>query len=240
MKTNNIYRGRNSEGKVKITIDGKCVLGTGVMYRGDPAKSADGNSYTKWTKIRNQKNCEVNSDTPTIYCVGVKSKKRYRFKGKVQNEQEIIGPAKKISRTEKFVKGQVDQKNENQNGSSCGEKNERASNMVSETETKKESKRSQPNPCKQPIENFDNEIARLISLHARGLNPQIKMHLVCLLADESRANLYRKIKCGTFPPPLKRGRSAFWKYSEVDAYLNGEWKSAEIDANPPNRKAGKK
>lgn len=34
-----------------------------------------------------------------------------------------------------------------------------------------------------------------------------------------QATIYNKIKDGSFPPPIKIGRSSFWKFAEVEQFL---------------------
>lgn len=36
----------------------------------------------------------------------------------------------------------------------------------------------------------------------------------------SRATIYRMVQAGTFPQPIKQGRTSAWPYSEVRGYLD--------------------
>jgi predicted DNA-binding transcriptional regulator AlpA len=49
------------------------------------------------------------------------------------------------------------------------------------------------------------------------------------MLQRSRASIYRDIKRGTFPKPLKLGSSSRWRRSEIAAYIEGlaENRSAE-------------
>lgn len=44
------------------------------------------------------------------------------------------------------------------------------------------------------------------------------------------STIYAKIKAGTFPKPVKQGRSSAWLESEIDAYIEGL--KAERDREP--------
>ncbi|PHM63974.1 AlpA family phage regulatory protein [Xenorhabdus stockiae] len=43
---------------------------------------------------------------------------------------------------------------------------------------------------------------------------------VCEVMSISKATLYRKIKQGKIPKPLKDGRSSRWKESDITDYIN--------------------
>jgi predicted DNA-binding transcriptional regulator AlpA len=44
---------------------------------------------------------------------------------------------------------------------------------------------------------------------------------VLRLLSLKRYMLYRKIRAGEVPPPIKPDERAYWKRSEIDAYLEG-------------------
>lgn len=65
-------------------------------------------------------------------------------------------------------------------------------------------------------------INRVAAQRAAGLDPDVRMDFMAQYLNESRANIYRKIKLSQFPVPVKRGRGAFWPMSSVEAYKAGK------------------
>jgi predicted DNA-binding transcriptional regulator AlpA len=49
-------------------------------------------------------------------------------------------------------------------------------------------------------------------------NSLIRMNEVRKIVPLSTATIYRRIKTGNFPPPLKDGRCSLWEESKVIAY----------------------
>lgn len=71
------------------------------------------------------------------------------------------------------------------------------------------------------------------------------MKLIRLPAVEARVGLkhsaiYRLIKAGKFPAPLKQGSSSFWMDTEIEAYLAqtaahrpaGTWRADALETTP--------
>ncbi|QDZ30671.1 AlpA family phage regulatory protein [Noviherbaspirillum sp. UKPF54] len=56
------------------------------------------------------------------------------------------------------------------------------------------------------------------------MDSDLKIDEVMFCVNESRPTIYRKMKSGHFPQRIKRGRSSFWKASQVLAYRDGRWK----------------
>lgn len=59
-------------------------------------------------------------------------------------------------------------------------------------------------------------------------NPERLLYLreVAYLTAKQPSTVYAHIKKGSFPPPLKYGRSSRWKLSEIQAYINGTYTPA--------------
>lgn len=47
----------------------------------------------------------------------------------------------------------------------------------------------------------------------------IRLPEVTAMVALSRATIYRMVQAGTFPQPIKQGRTSAWPHSEVRAYL---------------------
>jgi len=86
------------------------------------------------------------------------------------------------------------------------------------------------------LEKFKRELDFATAQREAGLDPMVRIEFAALYVGESKANLNRKSGV-TFPPPLKRGRGAFYLLSDLDAYKNGTYQS-NIDppATIPSRK----
>jgi len=78
--------------------------------------------------------------------------------------------------------------------------------------------------CKEGRALID-ELELIAAARGAGFNPTLRLNQVCALLQESRSNIYRKIACGAFPPPVKRGRGSFWPLSQVEKYAAGDWPS---------------
>lgn len=72
----------------------------------------------------------------------------------------------------------------------------------------------------QPIDNYPANAMRTViqpDSNGRFLLPlQEVAKRLCM----SRSELYRKIKAGLFPEPIKQGRLSFYALSDVEAYLS--------------------
>lgn len=74
--------------------------------------------------------------------------------------------------------------------------------------------------------NYAVELERIGLARAAGLDPDVRMEFIALFLNESRANIYRKLKLGQFPEPVKRGRGSFWPMSTIEAYKAGKTSEA--------------
>lgn len=77
-------------------------------------------------------------------------------------------------------------------------------------------------PLRARYANYAVELERIGLARAAGLDPDVRMEFISLFLNESRANIYRKLKLGQFPKPVKRGRGSFWPMSTIEAYKAGK------------------
>ena len=77
-------------------------------------------------------------------------------------------------------------------------------------------------PLRARSANYAVELERIGLARAAGLDPDVRMEFISLFLNESRANIYRKLKLGQFPKPVKRGRGSFWPMSTIEAYKAGK------------------
>lgn len=77
-------------------------------------------------------------------------------------------------------------------------------------------------PLRARSANYAVELERVGLARAAGLDPDVRMEFISLFLNESRANIYRKLKLGQFPEPVKRGRGSFWPMSTIEAYKAGK------------------
>lgn len=89
------------------------------------------------------------------------------------------------------------------------------------------------------IQELQAEFERIGVSRRAGLDPDLKIRHVCALVQESHASVYRKIKLGKFPAPIKREISSFWPLSQIELYKSGEWTAVSLappaarDETPP-------
>ena len=81
-------------------------------------------------------------------------------------------------------------------------------------------------PLRARSANYAVELERIGLARAAGLDPDVRMEFMPLFLNESRANIYRKLKLGQFPEPVKRGRGSFWPMSTIEAYKAGKTSEA--------------
>jgi predicted DNA-binding transcriptional regulator AlpA len=77
------------------------------------------------------------------------------------------------------------------------------------------------------MEKRQAELAAIGAAFRAGLDPDVKLNDVEVLVHWKKSSIYQKIKLGLFPAPHKRGNSSFWRMSEIDAYLAGDWQLLE-------------
>ncbi len=56
--------------------------------------------------------------------------------------------------------------------------------------------------------------------HEKILDPLMRQQAVSLKTTLSRTEIYRRVKCGEFPQPIRIGRTIAWKTSEIDAWID--------------------
>lgn len=66
------------------------------------------------------------------------------------------------------------------------------------------------------------ELETILAAARLGDDPQIRIGFMVEFLGASPATIYRKLKVGKFPAPVKRGTLSFWKFSEVKNYRDGK------------------
>ncbi|MDB5855090.1 MAG: hypothetical protein JWR22_3131 [Herminiimonas sp.] len=74
----------------------------------------------------------------------------------------------------------------------------------------------------------DSELTACLAARNAGFDPELKIYHFSTLAQESVQTLYRKMANGLCPRPMKRGRSSFWKLSEIETYMSGGWALSSV------------
>lgn len=85
------------------------------------------------------------------------------------------------------------------------------------------------NFAEEKTKNLLKELQLISGARNTGFDPSLKLVQVCVLVQESRSSVYRKIACGTFPPQIKRGKGSFWLLSQIENYAAGKW---EVNTKP--------
>lgn len=88
----------------------------------------------------------------------------------------------------------------------------------------KRDQKTQKKP-KRGIE-FSGELANAIQALQQGSDPNVKMPFIEEHLDLSHSTVYRELKRGVFPPPIRRGKSVSWLFSQIEAYRLGKWRPA--------------
>ena len=65
------------------------------------------------------------------------------------------------------------------------------------------------------------DLDRICAQRDHGLDPLVRMDFIAQHIGESRSTIYRRIKDGRFPAPVKRGSISLWVFSEVECYRIG-------------------
>jgi predicted DNA-binding transcriptional regulator AlpA len=68
---------------------------------------------------------------------------------------------------------------------------------------------------------YADELSNVLAMQALGTDPQVKLRFVEAYLCESRSTIYRKIKLGLIPPPIKRGSASFWSFDALCRYRQG-------------------
>ncbi len=53
-------------------------------------------------------------------------------------------------------------------------------------------------------------------------DPLLRQQSVSIKTTLSRTEIYRRVKRGDFPQPIRLGRTIAWKTSEVDAWIDAQ------------------
>ncbi len=53
-------------------------------------------------------------------------------------------------------------------------------------------------------------------------DPLLRQQSVSLKTTLSRTEIYRRVKRGDFPQPIRLGRTIAWKSSEIDAWIDAQ------------------
>jgi predicted DNA-binding transcriptional regulator AlpA len=66
-------------------------------------------------------------------------------------------------------------------------------------------------------------LLQLLRRRAEGDDPVVDVEIASALTSRSRSTIYRLIKLGQFPSPVRLGRTACWKMSDLERYRSGDW-----------------
>lgn len=65
--------------------------------------------------------------------------------------------------------------------------------------------------------------------YLEGIDKRVKLPFVLDVLAVGKSTLYRGIKSGKYPPPVKEGRSSFWYMSTLQEYLQAKKKESQTN-----------
>jgi len=185
---------------VKLKLYGKKIVGHGKLYLSQRKKDSTG----KLNRVRVLKHTSPGyqrdpASDILIRCECIKTGRPFRFIGSISAYHE--------------------------NESTCTAIQEHAPRVETEelieTQVQKSERITRPTARPRAGAELRLEMEQIVAQRMAGIDPLIKLKHVCVLVNESKPTLYRKMKISKFPRPTKRGHQSFWRLSQIEAYVAG-------------------
>lgn len=198
------FHGTLNSGRHKLLINGVKMLGRGQLFTF--------HTSNKWLVVPHigvmSNLSEVKIELIVMLdCIDHKTRESKRFIGLLEPNHSPANPQKTIPATCKIPPAiSLLRDIPLQVGNSCS--------LDPKRETQKQ--------AKHEID-VSNELASAMKSLEQGVDPTLKMPFIKVHLDLSHSTIYRELKRGRFPPPIKHGKAVTWLFSQIEAYRLGNW-----------------
>lgn len=233
-----IFHGTGPNGYFKLIYKGKKYVGVGELLVEEQKIGTDGRLATFYRSEHKtpSKLAPPGRQPVSIVCVGYSDQKRYRFRGllrkksrdalqspvqadPVNAEKPLAGKALSVSTEVSQSSPAEGHGQAPQTGGPATAKDSEKSDLEKIVPVTGTRARRRPQDTEAAIA----ELKWVMSMIEAGIDANIKLSTICLLASKSRATLERELTFGKLPPPRIRGRLRYWSLNDVNAYLTGTW-----------------